>query len=411
MKGLDLIKKIQQSRLWVNLTELDDKTAKGIKISCCVIVSGFLGMVVLSMMKSPPAEVIRKEPVLQVEVIKAEKKDYPVVLSAFGEADSVKTVPIAPEVGGKIIKIHPRLENGEIIHKGELLFKIDPCNYELIIKSGRQRLVILQRSKDLAENEFKRVKQLFEKNRVGTVSGVEAAEKAWLSAADAENRMQQTVDTAVLNLKRCEVRADFTGRLTNTALERGQFVVPGTPVLTLVDDMTLEIHIAIDSGEVRNWLNFKETKNSEWFRGVKQVPCEIRWTETPGADGVKGVLHRIVEYDRKTRTITLAVRTIRGEGEQETDGSATLVDGMFCSVGIPGKTMQDVIRLPRPALSMDNTVYISVNNRLVTNPVSVLRADGDYVYIDGGIDNNDLVVATRLVNPLEKSVLNIINPI
>ncbi len=411
MMKLDFIQKVKQRLHFDKIPEVDDKITKGVRVSICVIIFGITGMCLLSMMKKAPVEVQREKPSLQVEVIKAEKKDYPVYLSAYGEAGSVRIVPIAPEVSGKIIKTHLRLEDGEIIQKGEVLFKIDPSNYELIVKSGRERLGILERSTELAEKDFQRVKNLFEKNKVGTISGVEAAEKVWLSAADALSRIAQVVETAEINLRRCEVRAQFNGRLNNVSLENGQFVLAGKRVLTFVDDMVLDINVSIDSSEAGKWLYFEQTKKTKWFAGIKQVPCEIRWTESLSVRPWKGILHRIVEYDRKTRTVTLAVRADCNETEWGGNGDGNLVDGMFCSVKIPGKTMYNVIRLPRSTLSMENTVYTAVNNRLVTVPVDLLRSEDDYVYVNGGIDNNDLIVTTRLVNPLEKSVLSIMNPI
>jgi hypothetical protein len=40
----------------------------------------------------------------------------------------------------------------------------------------------------------------------------------------------------------------------------------------------------------------------------------------------------------------------------------------------------------------------------------VARVDGDDAYITGGLSNGDRVIVTRLVDPLENSLLEILQP-
>jgi hypothetical protein len=91
---------------------------------------------------------------------------------------------------------------------------------------------------------------------------------------------------------------------------------------------------------------------------------------------------------------------------------------MFCSVEIPGRAMKDVYRLPSWAVSYENTVYAAVEDssgeeneaagyRLKTVPVEVVREEGDHKYVSTGLKSGDLVVITRLMNPLEGTLLKI----
>ncbi len=86
-----------------------------------------------------------------------------------------------------------------------------------------------------------------------------------------------------------------------------------------------------------------------------------------------------------------------------------LVEGMFCSVKIPGRTLNNVFRLPRQAVSFENTVHLAIDNRLKTVPVKVARMEGENVYVYGGLNADDMVVTTRLIDPLENVLLEITN--
>ena len=383
-----------------------------IVVSIIVLIVGVMGMKMLASMKTPPAEAKNGERPLRVEAMQVKQEDIPVFITGYGEVKTFNVVPIAPEVTGKIVKIHSRLEAGEIIPKGEILFKIDPRDYMTVCKTGRNRLRILKRSQELAKKEYERVRVLFEKNSVGTQAGVEAAEKAMLSASDLTSQIAQILETAETNLERCEVRAPFNARVKSVSLEKGQYVTPGQNVVILADDSVLEIQVPLDSRDSRKWLRFREDKTNgkvAWFSSLEQVPCQISWTENNNGQTWDGQLHRVVKFDQQTRTLTVAVRVYAETAVKKNPQSLPLVEGMFCSIKIPGRTLNNVFRLPRQAVSFENTVHLAVDNRLKTVPVKVARMEGENVYVHSGLIAGDMVVTTRLINPLENALLEITN--
>lgn len=381
-----------------------------IAICILVLLIGVAGMVVLIQLKKPPAEAQNSERSLRVEAIKVKKEDVQVFITGYGEVKALTVVPIASEVSGRIVNIHPRLKIGEIIPKGEILFKIDPKDYLTTLKTNRKRLEILKRSHELAKREYQRVLALFKKNNVVALSRLEAAENTMLKAADLENQIIQVLETAENNLERCEVRAPFNARIKSVSLEKDQYVTPGQNVVTLADDSVLEIHVPIDSRDARKWLLFnadESNENTTWFSNLKHVPCKIRWTEKNNGQTWEGLLHRIIKFDQQTRTLIVAVRVDAEIALKKNPQSMPLVEGMFCSVKIAGKTLHDVFQLPRQAVSFENTVHISVKGRLKTVPVDVVRVDGENAYVESGINDGDMVITTRLIDPLENTLLQL----
>ena len=381
-----------------------------IVISITVLLLGVMGMAMLASMKTPPAEAKNGERPLRVEAVQIEQEDVPVFITGYGEVKALNVVPIAPEVSGKIVKIHPRLEAGEMIPKGEILFEIDPRDYVTLYKTSRDRLKILNRSQELAKIDYERMQVLFERDNVVSQATVEKAEKAMLSAADLASQIAQVLEQAETDLARCKVRAPFNARIKSVSLEKGQYVTPGQNVVTLADDSVLEIQVPLDSRDARKWLRFNGEKTNgktAWFSGLEQVSCKIRWTENNNGQTWNGRLHRVVEFDQQTRTLTVAVRVDAETATKKNLRSLPLVEGMFCSVEIPGRTLHKVFRLPRQAVSFENTVYTAVDNRLKTVPVEMVRIDGEYCYVAQGLNVGDTVVITRLIDPLENALLEI----
>ena len=381
-------------------------------ICILVLLVGLAGMVMLIRLKKPPAEAENGERSLHVEAMQIQKEDIPVFITGYGEVKALTVVPIAPEVSGRIVDIHPRLKIGEIIPKEDVLFKIDPKDYLTVLKTNRQRLKILKRSHELAKKEYQRVLVLYKKDNVVTLSRLEAAENTMLVAADLENQIKQVLETAENNLERCEVRAPFNARIKSVSLEKAQYVTPGQNVITLSDDSVLEIQVPLDSRDARKWLRFNRDEtngNTTWFSNLEHVPCKISWTENNNGQTWDGRLHRITKFEQQTRTLIVAVRFDAETALKKSPQSFPLVEGMFCSVKIPGKTLHNVFRLPRQAVSFDNTVHIAVKDRLKTVPVNVVRLDGENAYVSGGINAGDMVVTTRLIDPLENALLVITN--
>ncbi|WP_321418409.1 HlyD family efflux transporter periplasmic adaptor subunit [uncultured Desulfobacter sp.] len=429
-----------------------------VRIIICTLIlaAGLVGMKSLASLKKPPAEAEKKEPVISVRTQTATPAHYPVTITGYGQARALTAVTISPEVAGRVVATHPRLKAGRVIPKGELLFRIDPADYTAGLQEAgagvtqwqntvarltkqlaidKTRLKTLQRSATLAKTEFERVRRLFETDRVGTRSGVDQAERAFNSAADQADAMAQAVSlyplqireakssllsaearltVAGTNLDRCEVRAPFTARIKSVDLEAGQYVTPGTPVLVLADDSMLEIQVPLDSRDGRKWLQFEpspgDAQSTAWFGRLKPVDCTIRWTEDKTGSVWTGTANRVVKFDNQTRTLTVAVRIDAMAAAGKGPGALPLVDGMFCCVEIPGRTMLNVTRLPRQAVSFENQAFLADENlRLKTVDVDVARREGEHVYVARGIAPGARVIVTRLVSPLENSRLKIID--
>jgi hypothetical protein len=180
----------------------------------------------------------------------------------------------------------------------------------------------------------------------------------------------------------------------------------------LADDRELEIQVPLDSRDARRWLRFRDlsavAKNetdSAWFGDLEPVTCAIHWTEQSNGTPWQGRLDRVVEFDPQTRTITVAVRIDAQAAVPSVSGGLPLVEGMFCRVEIPGRTLARAVRLPRWAVSYEGTAYVVQDSRLRTTPVTVNHTEGDFSFVTDGIAPGEIVITTRLIDPLENSLV------
>lgn len=410
---------------------------------CLVVLAvGFGGMNALIRKKKAPPKSAPQPPTLRVSLQEVSLTNVVTQLEGYGVVKALRYTELSPEVSGRVIALPSDLRIGDRVKMDQLLFKIDSRDYASALaegkaqltqfkaslerlttqeKSNRNRKKILASTHRLALKEFQRQQSLFQDDNIGSEANVERAEQAAnqtedqlllldqaLSLVPAQraeltaqlDAAQARMKRAALNLERCEVRAPFEGRVTFAALERGQQLMAGQPVLTLADDRMLEIQAPIDSADLRKWLRLKPGSPGAAARGlppVEPVDVAIRWTESTETLSWRGRLHRLVDFDATTRTATVAIRI----SEENAKGIFPLIDGMFCEVLIPGKTLKDVILVPASAITYNQKAYLSVSNRLKTVDVTVLRTQGEEVVIRRGLRPGDQLITTRLVAPLE----------
>ena len=417
-----------------------------------IIIIGIVGMIFLSSLRKAPAHVDAKENAISVTTIEVNPENVPVSIVGYGQARSRDVVSIAPEVPGNVVAIHPQLELGCLIAKGDVLLQVDDRNYkaalqqaqaqttqakDLIERLKRQfaidkdRLGTMRRTRELAMNDFDRARTLFTEDQVGTQSGVDRVEMSFNQADDALDQMQQAIELypirireaesglqameaglelAQANMDRTAIRAPFTARVKQVQVEEGQYISPGKPVMTLADDSLLEISVPLDSRDAKSWLQFKNggtTQDSAWFGELEPVECTVYWTESPETHQWKGTLERVQQFDQMTRTVIVAVR-VNAQSAAGAVGHLPLVDGMFCEVAIPGQTMQNVYRLPNTAVSYDGVVLLAVDNHIKRLKVDVVRSQGEFSFVAEGLKSGDKVITTRLVNPQPNALLRIL---
>lgn len=230
--------------------------------------------------------------------------------NAYVQQDKVS---ISAEVGGRIVEVAVR--DGQQVRAGDLLFRIDPEPYRLEVQQADAQIAMAQanvtalsNSSDLsgadiaaarediafAQATLDRQQELWERG-FATKAALEAAQHAVAEGRErlrgsearqreARARLAEGPQVpgqnpqiaagkaqragAELNLQRTQVRAPAAGRVAQAdRLQRGQQVVQGLPVLTLV---------ATGSSYVE--ANFKETDLDEMRVGQR---AEIRFDAYP----------------------------------------------------------------------------------------------------------------------------------
>ncbi|MGH7089709.1 MAG: efflux RND transporter periplasmic adaptor subunit, partial [Stellaceae bacterium] len=160
------------------------------------------------------------------------EKTVPVYLEYVGTTDAVRTVTLQAQVTGYLTK--QIVLDGSDVSKGELLYQIDPRNYQAVLDQAKA-----QAEKDAAALEYAQAS--YHRNTVMSKTGdvsidtlqQSASSEHQDSAALAADRA--AIETAQLNLGYTGIRAPFAGRLSVSEVDEGALIsVAWTQLNTLV---------------------------------------------------------------------------------------------------------------------------------------------------------------------------------
>jgi len=402
-----------------------------------------VGIATIMMMKNhrqPPVLIDHGEPTQPVRVQTLKATDFRPVAHGYGEVRPARVWQAVAQVSGRIVATHARLNDGEIIRRGETLLRIDPVDYQLNLAQARIQLAELdvqesntrasleieQRNLTLAEKEFKRLADLVTKGSISQ-SSADAAERTMLQSSaqvqslkntlslipSQKNLQQARITQAQRDLDNTEIRAPFNLRVSGLQVEQGQYVSRGQAMLA---------GDAIDRVEVTAQVAMSSLKNL--FTPDMQIPLNLDalsnnmslitgFRPTIRFDMGDGLYaHWDAEFvrfadaiDRQTRTMGVVVAVDKPLEQIVPGRKPPLSKGMFVEVEIAGKTQTGSIVVSRTALRNGHAYIMNAQNRLEIRPVTRRYDQGAQSVIDSGLQAGDRLVLTDLVPAVEGMLL------
>ena len=142
-------------------------------------------------------------------------------LEALGQFSAVSQVEIRAQVGGVLTAI--RFKDGEVVHKGDLLFVIDPTPYEIKLSQANAQLESARARLELTNRQLDRA-QTLKKTDAGSGENVDLRLADQQTALAALNAARAAVRDARFDLDRTRITAPFTGRIGSHQVSIGNLV-------------------------------------------------------------------------------------------------------------------------------------------------------------------------------------------
>jgi RND family efflux transporter MFP subunit len=190
-------------------------------------------------------------PLPQVVVSKPLAREVDSRLGFLGQFSAVEQVELRAQVGGTLTGIF--FKDGDIVHKGDLLFTIDAEPYEIKLAQANAQLETAKARLVLAERELSRAQQL-ERSDFGTEQTVDQRTADQQSAQAAVDDAKAQIRDAKFDLEHCRITAPFTGRIGNHQVSVGNLIAGSraatSPTTLLATMVSLDpIYLDFDMSE------------------------------------------------------------------------------------------------------------------------------------------------------------------
>ncbi len=321
-----------------------------------------------------------------VEVVAASLQPVEQEVTFVGRVAAVDKVELRARVEGFLKE--RRYTEGDEVAAGEVLFVIEPDQYEAIVAQRQADL-----SKALAEVEntqaqYARGEELLRQKNMSAAE-VDKLRAAHRVAEASVEQAKAALAAAQLDLDYTQIKAPVAGRIGRASLTVGNLVGPTSGVLaTLVSQDPAYVLFPISQRE------FLEEKRRVAAEGSDPHAIIAR-AKLP--DGTRyDQLGRLDYVDVTTDpgTDTLLVRAVF----PNPDG--LLVDGQYLGVMLAEEQPKDALVIPQGALQIDqqgtSVLVLDSENRVQTRRIQTGTIQGANVIVHGGLKAGELVVTQGL---------------
>lgn len=330
---------------------------------------------------APPAVAPAPEPaapVMQVNALELtvlESRRLERAVKVIGTLYPQHQAQLSSQVSGRIEDV--RALPGDSVRAGDVLVQVDVETLELELKQAQSNAAANRAQLDLAEAQLDRMLAL--RNRgVTSAASLDEAESNVRGLRAGLSAQQDQVAGAELRLRNATVRSPLDGRVSARAVEPGQFVGVGTPLVTVVDLTAVEMRANAPVGA--GSLLAPGQKVSIRVDGIPERSFE-------------GIVTRINPVASEgTRTIPVYVLIDNADG--------TLLGGMFATGQIVVEAEDDALAVPTVALregAGGQHLLVIEEGRLRARPVETGGEwAGGLTRIVSGVRAGDTVVTAPL---------------
>ncbi len=332
-----------------------------------IAIAGTLGYTKFMQIQQQIAMGSLEPPPISVTVAEATDAQWNRKVKAIGTLVAIQGVDITTEVSGVVKSIN--FDSGGEVEQDTLLIELD----------NRTEMANLESAQAQFESDNSQYQRLLKLKDQSFVTNNDIDTQASLV-----NIAEAQVSVARTALAKKRIYAPFTGKLGIRQVDIGEYVAPGTPIVTL---------LSLD----RLYLDF--TLPERYFTDL-DIGQPIRFRVRPYPERLFNARVETwnPELDAETRNIT--VRAVVDNRER------LLAPGMFADMDVISQQKIDVVTVPETSIFYNiygEAVYILENSnadiadalpdyRLAARQVDVIyRSDGQ-AGIAGGLNSGDIVV-------------------
>lgn len=314
-------------------------------------------------------------------------REQPVTLTTElpGRTTAFETSEVRPQVNGLVLE---RLfVEGDVVHKGQPLYRIDPAPYEAQVASARAALTRARSSIASSAALARRYGELVKINAIARQEYENAQTTAAQAQADVAAQ-QAALRTAQIDLARTTIRAPITGRIGRSLFTTGALVSASQANALATIQRIDPVYVDIQESSADLLKLRQQILNGQLTRdGNAHVKLKLEDGSEYGAQGTMRFADVTVDPTTGSQVIRALFPNPNG----------LLLPGMFVRASLVEGTQAKAMLVPQRAVSRDEkgqptVLVIGAGNKAEPRTLVSNRTDGDNWIVTGGLKPGDKVI-------------------
>lgn len=299
--------------------------------------------------------------IVPVKTIVASSRHFDQTLSESGRFQSSKSVDVISKVGGNVLNVNGFI--GEYVQAGNVLIEIEKGTLQSRYELARLAL-------ENAAADLKRFEELVNEDAV-TKLQYETVRLGYQNALTNFELVKEQLDNTVIT-------APVSGYITKRNIEKGSYILPGIPLVTI--------------SQISELLFIVQVSESDVLLLKKNDRVQIRPT-TSQNDTIVGLIREIAvnnslsgRYD-----ILIALENSSSGIRPGMTGVATFrIHDLSKQIIIPRKCIVGSVLVPR--------VFVLSGDSVLLKDISASRLDENSVIVNRGISEGDEIILSGQIN-------------
>jgi len=305
-------------------------------------------------------------------IVYSELKTINITKTYTGDIHAKSQVMVATRLMGYIKKMY--VEEGDVVHKGQVLFEVDPSDINSMINQAKagvmqaqNGLLMAQLAYADAEKDFQRFKNLYMRGAVSKRDYEKMQLNMRLRASQIK-LAQGMLDQAKAGLQRAldqekyaKVISPINGVVVRKMARIAEMAIPGHPVLILADLNSIEARAFVGEGDIG------KIKKGQQARIFVSAANKV----------VKGQVSSIIpSADPATHSYLVKFSL---------DDKKGLLPGMYAKIYLKLGSKKEIVIPYNTLTSRGGIVGVFVDNNGVAEfkPIKILSQDGNEVAVSG----------------------------
>ena len=338
-----------------------------------------------------------------------------ITVTATGEIQPVYKVEVGTQVSGIVEKLY--VDYNSHVKKGDLLAELDRSTLQEQVNQAQANLSNAQSSLTLAEQNYQRIKALYD-NKAATQASFEEASNQYIQAKNMVTTAKSDLQRAQVNLSYSRIYSPIDGIVLSKSVEQGQTVASSfsTPtIFTIANNLQqMQVEADVDEadiGQVKEGQTVTFTVDAypnDVFSGtVKQIRLEPKVTSNvvtytviidapnPEEKLMPGMTASVSIIIEKESGVTIPMEslyyTLKSETQQMLTKQGMTFNGLFKNDEELTNSLKDITK---------KSIWVKKGNVYEQRMVTTGIDDGAKCIIPNGIEQGEeVVVGERMMLP------------